>query len=365
MTFVPSHHLIKADVKADLEEKLRHSNAVIAPGTPLRDGLDRIVHGRTGALVVLGFNDTIDSLCTGGFAIDVAFTATALRELAKMDGAIVLHRNLTRILRAGVQLMPNAAISTEETGTRHRTADRVARQSGLPVVTVSSSMSTIALYVDGLRHSVQRPEQLLARSTQALQALSRYRDRLQEATIRLSALEVQDHVTVGDVAGVAQRLEMVRRLQREIDGYVIELGVEGRLVHLQLQELVVGIDALACALERDYQPAGGQFSIAPLAGLSTDDLVEPRAVAISAGLATGDDLDQRLQARGHRQLAQVGRLPRDLADRLITRLGGLQGLFGASTSDLLAVEGVDLVMARSIREGLVRVAEAAYRERLD
>lgn len=352
-------------MKAELEARIRHANALIAPGTPLRDGLDRIVHGRTGALVVLGINDTIDSLCTGGFALDVAFTATALRELAKMDGAIVLHRNLTRILRAGVQLMPAAAISTEETGTRHRTADRVARQSGLPVVTVSASMSTIALFVDGIRYSVQRPEQLLARSTQALQALSRYRDRLQEATLRLSALEVQDHVTVGDVASVAQRLEMVRRLQREIDGYVIELGVEGRLVHLQLQELVVGLDSLASTLVRDYHPEGGRFDLAPLATLSTDDLVEPRAVAIRAGFDAGIDLDSRLEPRGHRQLAQISRLPREVADRLIDTFGGLQGLFGASTAELVSLDGVDYALARTIREGLIRLAESAYTERMD
>ncbi len=227
----------------------------MAPGTPLRDGFERILRGRTGALVVLGRNKVINEVCTGGFHLDVPYTPTALRELAKMDGAIVLDPDANRIIRAGVQLMPDPSIDTVETGTRHRTADRVARQSGLPVVSVSASMSTIALYLDSNRHLVEHSDLILSRANQALQTLERYRSRLWQVTNRLSSLEVQDQVTVKDFALVAQRLEMIRRLEHEIDGYVVELGTDGRLMTLQLDELRAGIDDLRSLLEKDYRPA--------------------------------------------------------------------------------------------------------------
>ena len=204
-----------------------------------------ILRGRTGALVVLGRNRIISRISTGGFALDVVYTPTALRELAKMDGAIIFDWENDRIIRAGVQLMPDANIDTVETGTRHRTADRVSRQSGLPVVSISASMSTIALYLDHRRHLVEHSDQILTRAHQALQTLERYRGRLWEVTTRLSSLEVQDQVTVRDFALVAQRLEMVRRLEEELDTYVVELGSDGRLLTLQLHELRAG--SMSCA----------------------------------------------------------------------------------------------------------------------
>ena len=150
--------------------------------------------------------------------------------------------------------MPDAAIDTDETGTRHRTADRVARQSGLPVVSISASMSTIALYLDQGRHLVEHSDQILSRANQALQTLERYRARLWQVTNRLSSLEVQDQVTVKDLVLVTQRLEMVRRLDEEVSRYGVELGSDGRLLTLQLHELKAGIDELRCLLETGLPP---------------------------------------------------------------------------------------------------------------
>src|SRR6266513_870434 len=103
------------------DERRRATLAAIAPGTGLRDGLERILRGNTGALIVLGYDRIVESLCTGGFPLDVEFSATRLRELAKMDGAVVLSTEGQRILRAAVHLMPDSSIPTEESGTRHRT----------------------------------------------------------------------------------------------------------------------------------------------------------------------------------------------------------------------------------------------------
>lgn len=338
--------------------KLRRALALVAPGTAMRDGLERIVHGGTGAIVVLGDDGAVEALCTGGFTLDVPFTATALRELAKMDGAIILDESLTTIRRAAVHLMPERAVTTTEAGTRHRTADRVSRQTGVPVVIVSASMSTIALFVDGFRHLVERPELLLSRANQALATLAHYRSRLVESAARLSALEVQDQVTVRDVAYVVQRLAMARRLRDELDRYVTELGVEARLVQLQLRELTAGIDGLAMQLERDYDAEPRRLSLSGIDTRSNDTLGNLALLAQAAGLSA--TLDARLHAHGHRQLAQLGRLPASVADQLVERFGSLQELFGASAADLMSVEGINPAMARAIREGLVRLAESAY-----
>ncbi len=350
------------DPRLALREELR----LMAPGTPLRDGLERVLRGRTGALVVLGENDTVRQVSTGGFSLDVPFTATALRELAKMDGAIVLSTDKERIVRAGVHLMPDRTIDTVETGTRHRTADRVSRQSGLPVVSVSASMSTISLYLQDRRHLLERSEQILSRADQALQTLERYRERLRQVTHRLSSQEVQDTVTVRDFALVAQRLEMVRRLEEELSGFVDELGTDGRLLTMQLLELSADFERLPELLEADYRPADdGGLDLSRLRRLTAAALVDPLAVARAVGFGSGVGLDTRLVSRGYRQIAQISRLPGALGVRLIDHFGSLQALFGASTAELQEVDGVGESRARAVRDGLLRLADSAYSERLD
>ncbi|MGZ8717722.1 MAG: DNA integrity scanning diadenylate cyclase DisA, partial [Aeromicrobium sp.] len=182
--------------KPDTAARIRSTLAAVAPGTALREGLERILRGRTGALIVVGQDRQIDSISTGGFALDVPFTATGLRELAKMDGAIIIDKDASRILRAAVHLMPDPSIATEESGTRHRTADRVARQTGVPVISVSASMHIIALYLDDARRVVEDAGAVLGRANQALATLERYKIRLDEVSEALSALEIEDLVTV-------------------------------------------------------------------------------------------------------------------------------------------------------------------------
>ncbi|MCW2543078.1 MAG: integrity scanning protein DisA, partial [Frankiales bacterium] len=194
------------------DDLLRTTLTQVAPGTALRDGLERILRGNTGALIVLGNDKVVDSICTGGFVLDVDFSATRLRELSKMDGAVVVTADLSKIIKAGVQLVPDSSIETAETGTRHRTAERVAKQTGSPVISVSQSMRIIALYVDGRRYVLDDSAAILSRANQALATLERYKMRLDEVAGTLSALEIEDLVTVRDAMAVSQRLERVRRI---------------------------------------------------------------------------------------------------------------------------------------------------------
>ncbi|HEX2895798.1 MAG TPA: DNA integrity scanning diadenylate cyclase DisA [Marmoricola sp.] len=349
-------------------EALRATLASIAPGTPLRDGLERILRGRTGALIVLGHDRVVDTISTGGFTLDVPFSATGLRELAKMDGAIILDHEISRIHRANVHLMPDHTIPSEETGTRHRTADRVAKQSGFPVISVSQSMQIIAVYVGETRYVLEDSGSILSRANQALATLERYKLRLDEVSSTLSALEIEDLVTVRDVAVVAQRLEMVTRIAREIEDYVLQLGTDGRLLSLQLEELITGVDVERQLVVRDYLPTGRRKRtpeqvLADLESLSPTDLVDISMVAKALGLRQGEHLEGAVTPRGYRLLAKVPRLPSTVVDGLIDQFDTLQKLLSAGVEELQIVEGVGELRARSVREGLSRLAESSILER--
>ncbi|CAN5309578.1 DNA integrity scanning diadenylate cyclase DisA [soil metagenome] len=354
--------------RSEEQLRLRATLASTAPGTSLRDGLERILRGRTGALIVIGHDRVVDSIATGGFALDVPFTATGLRELAKMDGGIIVDKDITRIIRAAVHLMPDHTIPSEETGTRHRTAERVAKQTGFPVISVSQSMQIIAAYVGETRHVLEDSGKILSRANQALATLERYKLRLDEVSSTLSALEIEDLVTVRDVEVVAQRLEMVTRIAREIEDYVLELGTDGRLLSLQLEELITGVDAERELVIRDYVPGGRKGKspealLARLEALSPTELVDPGAAARVLGLGAAEHLDGAVAPRGYRLLAKVPRLPSAVVDRLVDHFGTLQKLLSAGVDDLHAVEGVGELRARSVREGLSRLAESTILER--
>ncbi len=356
-------------VERSASELLRTTLAAVAPGTALRDGLERILRGRTGALIVLGHDGTVEQICTGGFQLDVEFSATRLRELAKMDGAIVTDAEPSRILRAAVQLVPDAAIETSESGTRHRTAERVAKQTGFPVISVSQSMRIVALYVDGLRYVLEATDAILAKANQALQTLERYKSRLDEVTGTLSALEIEDLVTVRDVSVVVQRLEMVRRISEEIAHYVIELGTDGRLMALQLDELISGVGNDRELVIRDYLEHARRERtmldvLADLAEISSAELVDLSAVARVLGFTgTSESLDGAVSPKGYRLLTKVPRLPGAIIERLVEHFGDLQKLLAANLDDLMTVEGVGEQRARAVREGLSRLAESSILER--
>lgn len=353
----------------DRDDPLRATLALVAPGTALREGLERILRGNTGALIVLGYDRDVDTLCTGGFPLEVEFSATRLRELCKMDGAVILTNDCSHVVQAAVHLMPDPSIRTEESGTRHRTAERVARQTGYPVISVSQSMHIISLYVTGQRHVLDDSAAILSRANQALATLERYKARLDEVSGTLSALEIEDLVTVRDAMAVVQRLEMVRRIADEIEGYVIELGTDGRLLALQLDELMAGVDADRALVIRDYFPPGEKTPevadvLLLLDELSSTELLDLTAVSKALGYPpTADALDAAVSPLGYRLLAKVPRLPTSVVDRLVEHFSGLQRLLSASVEDLQAVEGVGDSRARNIREGLSRLAEASILER--
>jgi diadenylate cyclase len=342
--------------------------AAVAPGQPLREGLDRILQANMGALIVVGDGPEVLNICSGGFLLDAEFTPQRLSELAKMDGAIILSPDASRIARANVHLVPNPKVPTSETGTRHRTAERVARSVDVPVISVSEDMSIIAVYRDDEKKPLERIPALLNRANQALQTLERYKDRLDTVSAALSALEVEDLVTVRDVVSVLQRAEMVRRIAEEIEEYIVELGVDGRLVLLQLEELMGGVDDDRRHVLKDYFQEKDTWhleqALGTLGDLSTEELLDLKVVARVLNLPVGSgELDTGAQPKGYRLLSKIPRLPEAVIDQITEHFGNLQKVMRASTDDLDAVDGVGDTRARAIKEGLTRLAESSILDR--
>jgi diadenylate cyclase len=353
-------------VPAIPDEGLRATLATMAPGTALRDGLERILRGRTGALIIVGCDEQVEAMCTGGFELDVEFSATRLRELCKMDGAVVLTTDGSRIVRAGVHLMPDPSIFSAESGTRHRTAERVAKQTGLPVISVSQSMHTISLYMGSVHHLLEPSTKILSRANQALATLERYKQRLDEVAGNLSSLEIEDLVTVRDAVVVLQRLEMARHIADEVEGHVIELGTDGRLLALQLDELMAGVDTDRELVVRDYLPEDVDFpkALRTVDEMTSTELLDLAAVARALGYpASADVLDRRVSPRGYRMLAKVPRLPDPVVERVVSRFRSLPELLGVSVEDLQDVDGVGPGRAQNIRESLTRLAEVSILDR--
>ena len=342
--------------------------SVVAPGTQLRDGLDRILQAKMGGLVVVGDGPEVLNICSGGFLLDAAFSPQRLSELAKMDGAIILAPDASRIARANVHLVPNPNVPTSETGTRHRTAERVARSIAVPVISISEDMAIVAVYARDQKHALESIPRLLTRANQALQTLERYRNRLDEVTAALSTVEVEDLVTVRDVVTVLQRTEMVRRVAEEIELDIIELGTDGRLVRLQLEELMGGVEDDRRLVIRDYFHEGSDWhvdeALEALADLSTEDLLDLKAVGAALHLPDKQrDLEEGLQPRGYRLMARIPRLPEPIVERIVTRFGSLQKIIRATIDDLDDVAGVGETRARAIKEGMARLAEASILDR--
>jgi diadenylate cyclase len=336
--------------------------AKVAPGTGLREAVDDVIRSHEGALIVVGDPNGLSFLYSGGIRLDAPFRPQLLYELAKMDGAIIVDGAIKRLAWANVQLMPDPTIPSNETGTRHRTAERVAKQTGALVVSVSQQRETVTVFVGPARYQLDPVADVLAKTNQALGTVDTYRQRLEQVLTRLTALEFQNAVMLDDVLVVLQRAEMTSRMAERITRDCTELGSEGRLIRLQLEELIGDVPAERDAIVRDYHVLGpgeeATAALAELAALSYQDLLEFGRLAEVLGYDRGvNPLDQSVAPRGVRILSHIPRLPEPLVLRVVAGLGSLDSVVRASQRELESVEGVGTVRAREIREGLRRLQE--------
>ena len=321
-----------------------------------------MIRSHEGALIVVGDPNALSFLYSGGIKLDAPFRPQLLYELAKMDGAIIVDEAVKRLAWANVQLMPDPTIPSNETGTRHRTAERVAKQTGSLVVSVSQQRETVTIFVGPARYQLDPVADVLAKTNQALGTLDTYRQRLEQVLTRLTALEFQNAVVLDDVLVVLQRAEMITRMAARIMRDCVELGTEGRLIRLQLEEFVGEVPGERDAIVRDYHVLGAgdeaTTALADLSGVSYQDLLEFGRLAEVLGYDRGvNPLDQAVVPRGYRVLSHLPRLPEPLVRRVVGNLGSLDAVVRASQRELESVEGVGAVRAREIREGLRRLQE--------
>jgi diadenylate cyclase len=332
---------------------------VIAPGTGLREGLENILRAKTGGLLVLSDNEEILKLADGGFHIDSEYSPSYIYELAKMDGAIILSNDLKKIICANAQLMPDSSIPTIETGTRHRTADRVAKQTQSMVIAISERRNIITVYKNNIRYVLRDSSVVLERATQALQTLEKYVTTLESVISNLNILEFQDLVTLSDILMALQRTEMVLRVESEIDMYISELGNEGRLISMQLSELIKNVEQDGILIIRDYCQSSMDFSeiYKQIQQISAEGILEVEQISKTMGYAGLPLADTLISPRGYRILSKIPRIPNGIIENLIKHFKVLRSVMEASYEELDKVEGIGEARAKAIKNGLRRIKE--------
>ena len=344
---------------------------MIAPGTVFRAGLENVLRAQTGALIVVGDSEEVLELVDGGFRIEAEVSPARLYELAKMDGAIILDYDLEKILIANAHLIPDSKISSRETGTRHRTAERLAKQTDQLIIAISQRRDIITLYKGSIKHVVEDIRVVLSKANQAVQTLDKYRSVLDQSLTNLSALEFEDLVTISDVVTVLQRAEMVLKIQREIEKYITELGTEGRLIKMQLDELMTDVREECVLLIRDYvryeeekEKPDPEEILIELTDWSSDEMLSTSTISKALGLGGSvDSMDLSISPRGYRLLRKIPRLPMPVIENLVERFNDLPAVVEASSEELDEVDGIGEVRAQSIKDGLRRLRDQVLLDR--
>lgn len=349
-------------------DKMNDLLKLVAPGTAFRDGLENVLRAKTGALLVVGYSPEVMEVVDGGFSINCDFSPNYLYELAKMDGAIILSEDLKRILYANTQLIPDSSISSTETGIRHRTAERVAKQTGKLVVSISQRRNIITLYQGSIRYALKEIGVILTKANQAIQTLERYRVVLNQSLTNLSASEFEELVTIPEVVNVIQRVEMVLRIKKEIKRYINELGNEGRLISMQMDELVSNIEEEAWLLYADYAREYSEDKIREiimsLKRLTDDELLDMHHIVRILGYpSAAATSEEEILPRGYRILNKIPRLPNVIIRNLVDRFEDLPSIMSATIDELDEVDGIGEVRARTIKDGLKRLQEQVFIDR--
>ncbi|WP_347548116.1 DNA integrity scanning diadenylate cyclase DisA [Pseudalkalibacillus hwajinpoensis] len=345
------------------QEVINEILKIVAPGTQLRHGIDNILRAKTGGLIVVGYDGKVQDLVDGGFSIECRFTPAYLYELAKMDGAIILNKDASRILYANTQLIPETSISSSETGIRHRTAERVAKQTGNLVISISQRRNVITLYQGNIRYSLKEIGVILTKANQAMQTLEKYKSVLDQGITDLGALEFEELVTLQEVTQVIHRIEMVLRIKKEILNYINELGTEGRLISMQMEELVSNLEAEAKWLIGDYVKEVDETPadvMKRLKKLTSDDLLEDNAIMRILGY---QDQNENVTPRGYRILHKIPRLHSNIIENLVDSFENLNAISKATIEELDHVDGIGAIRAKKIKDGLKRIQEQLFIDR--
>ena len=351
-------------MRKSTENKITEILKLISPGTPIRDGLENILRAKTGALLLItDNNDVIKEVVDGGFAINEEYTSSKLYELAKMDGAIVLSGDLKRILFANAQLIPSREIETRETGTRHRTAERTAKQTGELVISISQRRNIITIFKGNDRYILEDTDVVLNKANQGVQTLERYKKVFDNKLSILNEYEFNDIVTLENVIVAIQRAEMVMRIVEDIQSQIYELGNDGRLVKMQLEELIGGVEKEELLIIKDYLAASKkkrtpEMVMEEISEVPYEDLTKEVTIAKLLGYENFDNYDEvGVYTRGYRILSKIPRMPSNIVENLVSSYKSFQHILAADIESLDEVDGIGEVRARTIKQSLRRMQE--------
>jgi len=349
-------------VRLDKEVNTIEILKLIAPGTDIREGLENILKAKTGALIVIGDSKEVLDIVDGGFSINEEYTSSRLYELAKMDGAIVLSKDLKRILFANAQLIPNAGIATKETGTRHRTAERTAKQTKELVISISQRRNIITVFKGDFRYVIEDTSKILTKANQALQTVEKYKKVFDSKLSILNEYEFNDIVTLDNVITAIQRAEMVMKMVVEIERDISELGEEGRLVQMQLEELIGGLEKEELLIIKDYMVLGKRRTpekiLEEVMNLEYEELMNSLVIAKALGYEIFDNYEEvGVYTKGYRILDKIPRMPNNIVENLIKKFKSLQHIISADIPELDDVDGIGEVRARTIKQSLKRMQE--------
>ena len=348
--------------KTKNDEELINILKIIAPGTLFREGLDNILKAKTGALIIIGDTKEVLDLVDGGFRIDEEYTPARLYELAKMDGAIVLSADLKKILYANTQIIPSPKILTQETGTRHRTAERTAKQTGELVVSISQRRNIITVFKGDFRYTIEDSSKIVTKANQALQTLENYK-RVFDTKLRvLNEYEFNDIVTLDNVITCIQRAEMVNRVAEQVKRSIYELGADGVLVKMQLEELIEDLPQEELLIIKDYiAPSRRLLPEKILQNIrlcSQNELIQSEIIARFLGYEQFDNYEEvAVYPRGYRILNKIPRMPNSIVTNLVKTFKSFQHILLADVDKLDEVEGIGEVRARTIKQSLRRMQE--------
>ena len=344
-----------------MNDKMLEILKLVAPGTELREGLENILKAKTGALIVVSDSEEVLKIADGGFKIDEEFTSTNIYELAKMDGAIILSSDLKRIIRANVQLNPDFSISTRETGTRHKTAERVAKQFGELVISISERRGIITLFKGNFRYVINDTQSVLMRANQTLQALEKYKTVFDNMLSILSEHEFDDIVTLDTVINCIYRSEIIMRMETDVKRSIIELGDEGRIVNMQLEELMANVEDEEKLIIQDYninKEISTQSILEEIRKIDKKNLIVSEKIVKLLGYEVSSDiLDTNVSPKGYRILSKVPKMPSSIIEKTVEAFGSLQHICSASIDELDDVEGIGEIRARIINQSLKRLQE--------
>lgn len=341
-----------------IEEVLKQ----IAPGTQIRNGLENILNAKTGALIAVADNEELLKLVDGGFKLDVDFSPARLYELAKMDGAIILSSDFKKILYANTQLIPSPDIYTSETGTRHRTAERTAKQTGALVISISQRRGIITLFRGNSRYMLKNSADVISKANQALQIVEKYKKVFDNKINMLNEYEFNDIVTLENVITVIQRAEMVMRMAEEVKKAIDELGEEGRLLQMQLDENVGDLEKEELLIIKDYIAPGKKRTAEKvredLRKIEYENLIKLDKIANFLGYEAFDNYDEvGVYTRGYRILNKIPRMPSNIVENLIKSFKSFQHILIADIPQLDDVDGIGEIRARTIKQSLKRMQE--------